>query len=167
MIIAFGLLTHETVLTARQRALFVLAGLVHGLDHAERYAPRRLFAPETASARLVMHIILGSGEDARLSLQLLWPQKATALTFYENRKAILASDRLARLLADADLFSSLFFSRQDAIQLTRWLNLEMLQIGDPVAHYDAFMDSMLRLGARSAVGRSLLARKSRSRRIRG
>ena len=105
MIIAFDLLTHETVLTARQRALFVLAGLVHGLDHAERYAPRRLFAPETASARLVMHIILGSGEDARLSLQLLWPLKATALTFHEDRKAILASDCLARLLADADLFS--------------------------------------------------------------
>jgi len=105
VIIAFGLLTHETVLTTGQRALFVLAGLVHGLDHVGRYAPRRLFAPETASARLVMHIILGSGEDARLSLQLLWPLTATALTFYEDRKAILASDRLARLLADADLFS--------------------------------------------------------------
>ena len=84
MIIAFALLTQETVLIACQRALFVLAGLVHGLDHAERYAPRRLFASETASARLVMHFILGIGVDARLSLQLLWPLKATALTFHED-----------------------------------------------------------------------------------
>lgn len=162
VVIAAGLLAYEACLSARQRALLVLAALVHDLDHAGRYAPRQLFAQETASARRAMRIILGGGGDARLSLRLLWLLKATALTFHDDRKAILAGDRLARLLADADLFSSLFFSRQRAIQLTRGLNLEMLKTGDPVAQYDAFMDSMLRMGAHSAAGRSLLARKSGS-----
>lgn len=59
-----------------------------------------------------MRIVLGSDGDARLSLRLLLLLKATALTFNDDRKAILAGDRLARLLADANLFSSLFFSRQ-------------------------------------------------------
>ena len=159
VVIASGLLAYATGLTARERALLVLAALVHDLDHCGRYAPRKLFAQETASARRAMRIVLGSGGDARLSLRLLWLLKATALTFHDDRKAILTGDRLARLLADADLFSSLFFSREKAIQLTRRLNLEMLKTGDPVAQYDAFIDSMLLTGAHSAAGRSLLARK--------
>ena len=48
MILAFGLLAHETDLTTRQRALLVLAAFVHELDQAGRYATRRLFAQETA-----------------------------------------------------------------------------------------------------------------------
>ena len=144
---------------AHWRALLVLDALVHDLDHSGRYVPRKLFAQQTASVRRATRIVLGSGGDARLSLRLLWLLKATALTFHEDRKAILNGDHLARLLADADLFSSLFFSRAKAIQLTRRLNLEMLKTGDPVAQYDAFIDSMLRTGAHSAAGRSLLARK--------
>ena len=167
VVIAAGLLAYEAGLSARERALLVLAALVHDLDHAGRYAAHHLFAQETASARRAMRIILGSGGDARLSLRLLWLLKATALTFHGDRKAILAGDRLARLLADADLFSSLFFSRRKAIQLTRGLNLEMSKTGDPAAHYDAFMESMLRMGAHSAAGRSLLAGKSGSEQIPG
>ena len=63
----------------------------------------------TKSIRFGGDIVLGSGGDARLSFRLLWLLKATALTFHDDRKAILTGDRLARLLADADLFSSLFF----------------------------------------------------------
>ena len=123
VVIASGLLAYETDLTARERALFVLAALVHDLDHSGRYTPPKLFAQETASARRAMRIVLGSGGYARLSLRVLWLLKATALTFHKDRKAILNGDHLARLLADADLFSSLFFSREKAIQLTRRLIL--------------------------------------------
>ena len=141
--ISSGLLACETGLAARDRALLVLAALVHDFEHLGRYAPRKLFAQETASARRDVRIVLGSGRDARLSLRLLWLLKATALTFHDDRKAILTGDRRARLLAAADLFSSPFCSRQKAMQLTRRLNLEMSKTGHPVVHYDAFTDSML------------------------
>ena len=106
-----------------------------------------------------MRIVLCSGGDSRLSLRLLWFLKATALTFHKDRKAILNGDHLARLLADADLFWSLFFSRQKAIQLTRRLNLEMLRTGDPVVQYDVFTDNMLLTGAHSSAGLSFLVQK--------
>ena len=67
-----------------QRALLVLAALVHELDHARRYSTRQLFAQETALARRAMRIIFGSIGDARLSLRLLWHLKANALTFQED-----------------------------------------------------------------------------------
>ena len=166
VVIASGLLAYASGLSARERALLVLAALVHDLHHSGRYAPRKLFAQQTASARRAMRIVLGSGGDACLSLRLLWLLKATALTFRDDRKAILSDDDLARLLADADLFSSLFFSRQKAVQLTRRLNLEMLRTGDPVVQYDAFTYNMLLTGAHSVAGRSLLAQKFGSRQSR-
>jgi len=128
----------------------VLAALVHDLDRSRRYVPRKLFAQQTASARRATPIVSGSGGDACLSLRLLWPLKATALTFHDDQKAIFTGDRVARLLVNADLFSSFFFSRQKAIQLTRRLNLEMLKTGDPGAQCDTFIHSMLRTGAHSA-----------------
>ncbi|MAA77047.1 MAG: hypothetical protein CML73_03320 [Rhodobiaceae bacterium] len=85
---------------------------------------------------------------------------ATALTILNDRKVILASYCFARLLADGDQFSSLFFSRQKAISITRRLLMEMLKSSDPVGRCGAFMDSMVRTGDDYIDGRKLFALKS-------
>ena len=159
VIIAAGLLAYAGALTARERSLLVLAALVHDLDHCGRYASQKMFVQEQASARRVSRIIIGAGGDARLSLRLVLLLKATALTDHKDRKTILNSDRIARLLADADLFSSLFFSRQRAIRLTRALKLERMSKGSASEQYDAFVTATMRTGPHSDAARRLLWRK--------
>lgn len=159
VIIAAGLLAYAGALTARERSLLVLAALVHDLDHCSRYASQKMFVQEQASARRVSRIIIGAGGDARLSLRLVLLLKATALTDHKDRKTILNSDRIARLLADADLFSSLFFSRQRAIRLTRALKLERMSKGSASEQYDAFVTATMRTGPHSDAARRLLSRK--------
>lgn len=159
VIIAAGLLGKMARLSAHQNAVLVLAALVHDLDHAGRYARQDTFAQELISARRAARLIAGAGGDARLSLRLTLLLKATALTIHDDRKAILASDKLARLLADADLFSSLFSSRKTAIRMTHSLMLETMQMGHPAEQYDRFICSMMRVGPHSAAGRSLLQQR--------
>lgn len=161
VIVAAGLLAYVEALTARERSLLVLAALVHDLDHCGRYASQKVFVQERASARRTCRIIIGAGGDARLSLRIMLLLKATALTDHEDRQTILHSDRIARLLADADLFSSLFFSRERAVRLTRALKLERISKGSASAQYDAFFAAAMQTGLQSEAARYLLSRKDK------
>ena len=95
-----------------ERSLLVLAGLVHDLDHQGRRASSRRCHQEGYSARRAVRMMAGCGADGRLALRIHTLLLATALTNDVNRLIILQSDRLARILTDADIFASVVYPRQ-------------------------------------------------------
>ena len=90
---------------------------------------------------------------------------ATALTDDALRMAILASDPLARLLADADIFASVSYRRDIALRLTRNLKLEQRIPGKPDDLLRHFAARVGRTGLHSGAGQKLLASVVASRQI--
>jgi hypothetical protein len=124
VIMAAGLLAMRAGLHGEDRRLLVLAGLVHDLDHLGRRASSGYCRQERLSAQRAVRVIVGCGADARLALRINSLLRATALTNDVNRSTILGSDRLARLLTDADIFASVVYPRQRSMGMTRALKLE-------------------------------------------
>ena len=94
--------------------------------------------------------------DPRLVRRLERLIEATALTGDPHRQAILASDPLARLLSDADVFASLFYERNMALKMTSMLKLEQGLAGAADVLLDAFAARMKTDGLQSEAAQSLL-----------
>jgi len=149
---------------AEERDLLILAALVHDLDHHGRRAKTYpLYRQELFSVRLAGRILRRHGGDPRLVRRLEKLIVATALTSDPRREAILASDPLARLLSDADVFASLFYERGVALKLTGMLKLEQGLAGDAATLLDGFAARMEADGLKSGAGRTLLRELTASR----
>lgn len=157
VIMATGVLAALAGIRGRDRALLVLAGLVHDLDHQGRRGAARLYWQETWSAGLTGRVLLGRGGDARLAARLGRMIRATALTSDQARLLIIRSDRLARILTDADIFASIMYEREISVRMTACLKLEQRLAGTPEALNAAFASHVSGDGLKSAVARRLLA----------
>ena len=83
--------------------------------------------------------------------------RATALTGDQARLLIIRSDRLARLLTDADIFASVMYERDISVRMTACLKLEQRLSGTPEALNAAFASHISGDGLKSAAARRLLA----------
>ena len=163
VVMAAGLLAASAGLYGRDRDLLAVAALIHDLNHLGRRSSKRLFHQERQSAAAARRIIVGAGADARLAARLERLLMATALTDDALRMAILASDPLARLLADADIFASVSYRRDIALGLTRHLKLEQRIPGKAEDLLRHFADRIGKAGLHSGAGRRLLASAVASR----
>lgn len=163
VVMAAGLLAASARLHGRDRDLLVVAALIHDLNHLGKRSSKRLFHQERQSATAARRIIIGTGADARLAARVEQLLLATALTEDTLRVAILASDPLARLLADADIFASVSYRRDIALGLTRHLKLEQRIPGKPDDLLRHFAARVGKTGLHSGAGRRLLASAVASR----
>ena len=167
VVIAAAVLASRAGLNDTDRSLLVLAALIHDLDHHGRRAKRYpLYRQERLSARVASRILMKHRGDPRLVRRLERLIEATALTGDPHRQAILASDPLARLLSDADVFASLFYERNMALKMTSMLKLEQGLAGAADVLLDGFAARMKTDGLQSEAAQSLLdtlvaARESR------
>lgn len=164
VVMAAGMLARAARLSRHDRALLALAALVHDLDHHGTWSSSRIYAQERWSAARVRRLLGRAGADMRLAGRLEQLLLATAINDDTLRLTILAADPLARLLADADLFGSVFYRRDLALEMTAKLKLEQRLPGRPDTLLSRFAAHVEREGLRSAVGRGLYARLAMSRR---
>ena len=157
VIMAAGVLAALADLHQKDRALLVLAALVHDLDHQGRRGARTLYWQEELSFRVACRALLGRGGDARLAVRLRSLLRATALTNDEARLLTIRSDRLARLLTDADIFASVIYERKLSVRMTAALKLEQRLEGTPDMLNAAFAGLVARDGLKSVVASRLLA----------
>ena len=163
VVIAAGLLAAATGLGKRDTAILVLAALVHDIDHHGRRSTHRLYGQEIWSARLAARILVRHGGDARLAARLKRLLKATALTNDAERNTILATDHLAGLLTDADVFASVFFDRDRARHFTRLLKLEQRLPGTPDDLLTRFLALITAEGLQSDAARAMLDMRNEAR----
>lgn len=164
VVMAAAVLGEKAGIDNAERALLVLAALVHDLDHqGRRGAHHPLYRQERLSAQMAGRVLMRHGGDPRLVRRLERLIVATALTTDTHRNAILASDPLARLLSDADVFASLCYERALALKLTVRLKLEQGITADAEAMLDGFAARMEAEGMASDAGRSLLRDLAASR----
>lgn len=156
VVMAAGLLATRAGLRGEDRSLLVLAGLVHDLAHQGRRASSRHYHQERLSARRAVRVIVGCGGDARLALRIHRLLLATALTIDVNRSVILNSDRLARLLTDADIFASLVYPRSRSIEMTRALKLEQRLPGPATEVNRRFAEMIGATGLQSDLAQAML-----------
>ena len=164
VVMAAGVLAEAAGLACEERALLILAALVHDLGHHGRRSSKRLYAQERWSSALVRQVLGAAGADMRLAGRVERLLLATAINKDALRLTILKADPLARLLADADIFASIFYSRDLALRMTRMLKLEQRLPGAPetlLSHFSALIEAE---GLRSATGRRLYARLAMTRR---
>ena len=157
VVMASGLLAACEGLRGPDRDLLVLAALIHDLNHLGRRSSKRLFRQERQSAAAVRRAIRGAGADSRIAARFEKLLIATALTDDGLRADILASDPLARLLADADIFASVTYRRDIALRLTRHLKLEQALAGPAEDLLRHFGERIGAAGLHSDAGRKLLA----------
>ena len=153
VIMAAGLLAMRAGLHGEDRRMLVLAGLVHDLDHQGRRASSGHCRQERLSAQRAVRVIVGCGGDARLALRINTLLRATALTNDINR---FGSDRLARLLTDADIFASVVYPRQRSMGMTRALKLEQRLAGSVTALNRRFANMIEATGLQSDTAQSML-----------
>ena len=163
VVMAAGFLARAAGLSRDDRALLVIAALVHDLDHHGKRSSSRPYAQERWSAARVRRVLGRAGADIRLAGRLERLLLATAGNDDSLRLTILASDPLARYLTDADLFGSVFYRRDLALAMTRKLKLEQQLPGRPDRLLAHFAARIAREGLRSAMGRNLYARLAISR----
>jgi hypothetical protein len=163
VVMAAAILAGSDGLRAHDRDLLVVAALIHDLNHLGKRSSKRLFHQERQSATAARRIIIGAGADARLAARLEKLLIATALTDDALRMTILASDPLARLLADADIFASVSYRRDIALGLTRNLKLEQRIPGKADDLLRHFAGRIGKVGLHSGAGRRLLASTVASR----
>jgi len=163
VVMAAGVLAMRAGLRGEERSLLVLAGLVHDLDHQGRRASSVYCHQERFSARRAVRMIAGCGGDGRLALRIHTLLRATALTNDVNRWIILQSDRLARLLTDADIFASMVYPRQRSMEMTRALKLEQRLAGSVAALNRHFSELIGANGLQSDLAQSMLQAALESR----
>ena len=163
VIMAAGLLAARARLRGQDRALLVLAALVHDLDHQGRRGIRQLYGQEDWSARLTGRVLIGRHGDARLAVRLRRMIRATALTGDRDRLLTLETDRLARLLTDADIFASVMYERRISVRMTAGLKLEQRLSGTAQDLNAAFATFIGKDGLKSALASRLLASVQASR----
>ncbi|NBR03981.1 MAG: hypothetical protein EBT94_12845 [Alphaproteobacteria bacterium] len=163
VVLAAGVLAACAGLRGEERSLLVLAGLVHDLDHQGRRASSRHCHQERFSAQRAVRVIAGCRGDGRLALRIHSLLLATALTNDVNRSNILKSDRLARLLTDADIFASVIYPRQRSMEMTRALKLEQRLVGSVAALNRRFAEMIGATGLQSDLARSMLRTAVESR----
>lgn len=156
VVMAAGLLAARAGMRGEGRRLLVLAGLVHDLGHQGRRASSRHYHQEGLSARHAGRVIAGCGGDGRLALRIHSLLKATALTNDTTRATILQSDRLARLLTDADVFASVAYPRNQSVKMTRALKLEQRLAGPPAELNRRFAKMIGASGLQSGLARSMV-----------
>ena len=156
VIMAAGVLAAMAGIRGQDRALLVLAALVHDLDHQGRCGNRRLYWQEDWSARITCRVLLGCNGNAGHAVRLGNMIRATALTTDRARAVILRSDRLARLLTDADIFASVLYDREMSVRMTAALKLEQRFSGTPATLNAAFAKTIRRDGLQSVVATRLL-----------
>lgn len=164
VVMAAGILAEAANLSSADRAILVMAALVHDLDHHGRRSPRRIYAQERWSASRVRQILGGAGADIRMASRMEQLVLATAINDDALRLTILAADPLARLLADADLFGSVFYRRDIALGMTRTLKLEQGLKGAPEQLLAQFAAHVEHEGLQSGTGRRLYVALAASRR---
>ena len=156
VIMAAGVLAGKAGIGRRDRALLVLAALVHDLDHQGRRGASRLYWQEDWSSDVACRALLGRHGDARLAVRLRRLLRATALTNDETRLLIIRSDGLARLLTDADIFASVMYERRISVRMTAALKLEQRLDGTPEMLNVAFARLVGRDGLKSVAASRFL-----------
>lgn len=164
VVMAAGVLAEAARLPGDERSLLILAALIHDLGHHGRRSIKRLYAQERWSATMVRRVLGRAGADMRLAGRLERLLLATAINEDVLRLTILKADPLARLLADADIFASIFYHRDLALKMTRMLKLEQGLPGTPEALLSHFAALIETEGLRSDTGRNLYVRLADSRR---
>ena len=101
----------------------MVAALIHDLDHMGRYQPHKLAGQEKWSSQRALKAMqrLGLHYDTRQSLERLVLATCPHLSSQYMQHP---DNTLIRLLVDADLFGSLFFSRKSVAKLTKPLKHE-------------------------------------------
>ena len=168
VVMAAGVLAARAGLRSEERGLLVLAALVHDLDHQGRNASSKLYFQETLSAQAAVRVIggrliAGKGGDPRLGSRIHNLLRATALTNDSTRTAILRSDRLARLLTDADILASVVYPLGRSMDMTRALKLEQRLAGGVFDLNRRFARMIADTGLQSEVARDLLEMACQSR----
>ena len=124
VVMAAGLLAAADNLPQSDTNLLLLAALVHDLDHQGYHRSRALYDAEWRSAQMAKAVLLRRGSDARLTQRLERLLLATSFSDDVLRDEILATDRLASYLVDADLFASTFYARGLSMALTGHVKAE-------------------------------------------
>lgn len=124
VVMAAGILAAADNLPQADTDLLILAALVHDLDHQGYHRCRALYDPEWRSAQLAKAVLSKHGCDARVAQRLESLLLATSFSDDALRDDILATDRLAAYLVDADLFASTFYRRALSMTLTGHVKAE-------------------------------------------
>ncbi|MGC6412586.1 MAG: HD domain-containing protein [Candidatus Puniceispirillaceae bacterium] len=154
VMMAVGLLGAASGLKSAEMSLLMLAALIHDLDHLGRYQSPEKAGQEKWSLRKAFGILSRSGLHYRTRGDL---ERLILATCPDLTADLLSksSAKLARLLVDADLFGSLFFSQKTVRQLTQALKHENRLATDWTLLLSGFLDKAKQIHPASAAAQKL------------
>ena len=138
VIMAAGVLAAMAGVRGPDRALLVLAALVHDLDHQGRRGSRRLYWQEDLVGPHYMPRPAGAKRRCKARGAAWKYDPRHRVNRRPGTLLIIRSDRLARLLTDADIFASVMYDRGMSVGMTAALKLEQRLAGTPALLNAAF-----------------------------
>ncbi len=162
VIIAAGLLADEASISQVERDILIVAALIHDFGHRGAKRNKTPFWQEIFSCDKALPLLIRGGMDSRLvglfyEMVLATSPQADADTAKgqgqgQNKQQ---GDDIISLLADADLFASLFGAKRDVDKLTGQLKFEE-RLTMPMADLrDGFLASCKAKGLSSLAGQAL------------
>lgn len=154
VIIAAGLLADEASISQVERDILIVAALIHDFGHRGAKRNKMPFWQEIFSCDKALPLLIRGGMDSRLvglfyEMVLATSPQADADTVKGK------GDDIISLLADADLFASLFGAKRDVDKLTGQLKFEE-RLTMPMAELrDRFLASCKAKGLSSLAGQAL------------
>lgn len=158
VIIAAGLLADEASISQVERDILIVAALMHDFGHQGAKRNKTPFWQEVYSCDKALPLLIRGGMDSRLvglfyEMVLATSPQADADTVQIQGKQ--QGDDIISLLADADLFASLFGTKRDVDKLTAQLKFEE-RLTMPMADLrDGFLAACKAKGLSSLAGQAL------------
>lgn len=158
VIIAAGLLADEASISQVERDILIVAALIHDFGHLGAKRNKTPFWQEVFSCDKALPLLIRGGMDSRLvglfyEMVLATSPQADADTVQVQGKK--QGDEIISLLADADLFASLFGAKRDVDMLTAQLKFEE-RLTMPMAELrDGFLAACKAKGLSSLAGQTL------------
>ena len=162
VIIAAGLLADEASISQVERDILIVAALIHDFGHRGAKRNKTPFWQEVFSCDKALPLLISGGMDSRLvglfyEMVLATSPLADADTAKAQGKGQnkQQGDDIISLLADADLYASLFGAKRDVDKLTGQLKFEE-RLTMPMADLrDGFLASCKVKGLSSLAGQAL------------
>ena len=154
VIIAAGLLADEASISQVERDILIVAALIHDFGHRGAKRNKTPFWQEIFSCDKALPLLIRGGMDSRL-VGLFYEMVLATSPQADADTAKGQGDDIISLLADADLFASLFGAKRDVDKLTGQLKFEE-RLTMPMAELrDRFLASCKAKGLSSLAGQAL------------
>ena len=157
VVMAVGVLAAADNLSQSDTDMLIVAALVHDLDHQGLLRDRALYEAELRSANLAKSQLSKYHSDSRVVQRLEDLILATSFSDDSIKDHILATDRLAAYLVDADLFASTFYARHISLALTGHIKAEDRLKEDRQVLASGFANNAQQRGFHTAVATDLHA----------